>query len=269
MGTKDDSDNMEENEKLKDFIEGYGDVNFYTYATLLYLDDSNESSFSTWRSYLKIVLLPTFQVFVPLGMLWYYIEEKGTFADGYCSTDGSMIYRMTGFIAFMYSAWQIIDGCSDPSSRYFLQHSSRMFAITGGQKAWEGMWLFYLGNLTQQLCSISILAMTYVVFNDPDNTPLDLLMNCVAINFVLDIDSEWMDGSKQDKSNQSATVVYKYWRDICVDYEDEVKMCMADKNDWRKRAPVLLDTVREFTCNFILVFAYFLVFGWTCCPPGY
>lgn len=269
LGTKADSDDKEQNAKLKDFIDGYGDVNFYTYATLLYLDDSEGSTFGGLRSYAKIILLPCFQVLVPLGMLWYYLVEKDSFADGYCSADGSLIYRGTGLIAFMYSAWQIIDGCYDESARYFLQTSSRMYAMTGGQKAWEGMWLFYLGNLTQQICSICILVMTFVLFNQPDNTPLDLLMNCVAINFVLDIDSEWMDSGKQVKSTDSSVVVYKYWRDICEDYEAEVKSNMNYNHDWRRRAPVVLDNVREGTCNFVWVFAYCLVSCWTICPAGH
>lgn len=269
FGTKSD-DREEKNDLLDTFIEEAGDVNFYSYSTLMLLDESPGSDVASYRSIAKLVLLPCFQVLVPLFMIWYFIVEKDLFGDqGYCCNHTNIIFRGTGFVAFTYSGWQIIDGDNDPSAKFFLKHSARQYAITGGRLAWKGTWMFFLGNLTQQLCSTFLLILTYIVFTSQCDTPLDLLMNCVAINFVLDIDIEWMNESQQAKSQSSAQVIWKAWRDVAVEYEGEIKQKMTQNQAFRRSLPATIEAFTSIYSTCIWVGTYILIFGWFFCPPSW
>jgi len=265
-GTAED-DKLEKNQKLDDFIDDFGDVNFYVCTTLLVIDPNQE--FESFRSNLKIVLLPCFQILVPFGMIWYFLVYKDMITDnGYCCNHSNFIFRFTGFVTFMYSAWQIIDGCDDAPSKFFMRKSVNQFALTGQAASWKATWMFFLGHLSQQVCAIFLLVLTCVIYTTQCDTPLDLLMNCVAINFVLDIDSEWMDDSKQAKSKAAATYLFKYWRDDCRTNEASIRESIQGFRGLRRAAPKIINGIHKTLETAIWIGAYFLVFAWTFCPPS-
>lgn len=260
-------DSKESNEKLQSWIDEFGDVNFYTCMTLLILSPED---FKSCRSQLKMFLLPAFQILVPFGMVWYFLVEKQMIVDnGYCCDHDNIIFRFTGFVTFMYSAWQIIDGCSDASSMFFVNKAVEVWSMTGNKLAFKATWMFYLCYLSQQACSMLLLIVTYVIYTSQCDTPLDLLMNCVAVNFVLDIDSEWMDSGKQDMSVKAASFLFREWRDMCTKNEAEVKNNMACFRSLRRAAPKLVDRLAFVGYTMIWVSAYVMVFGWTFCPKEF
>jgi hypothetical protein len=268
----DDADDADDkNEKLKGFIEDIGDPNFYTCTTLLVLDPTKE--FDSIRANLKMFLLPMFQILVPFGMSWYFLVDEQLLAkNGVCCNNADKIFRFTGFVTFMYSGWQIIDGCDDASAKTLVAKSVKMWSLTGHSEDLKAAVMFYLSYGSQQLCSFLLLVVTYVIYTSQCDTPLDLLMNCVAINFVLDVDSEWVDDSAKDKGKESAKWLFKHWRDRCIEEEEVVKTSQQRFQGLRKNIESLV-TGRVGICNagdfVILVSTYVLVFGWTFCPPQY
>jgi len=266
-GTAED-DKLETNEKLDAFIEEMGDANFYVYTTLLVLDPNQE--FETVRSVLKMILLPLFQMFVPFGMLWYFIVQKDMINDnGYCCNHTNPIFRFTGFVTFMYSGWQIIDGCDDAASKFLMKKAAHQWQRAGMARDFKATWMFFVSHTTQQVCCILILYLTYIIYTTQCDTPLDLLMNCVAVNFVLDIDTEWMDDSKQAKSVVAATWYFKQMRDVLKDNEAEVRSAMQTNKGARNMAPKLDFWISHGLETFIVASAYVLVVVWTFCPGSY
>jgi len=269
FGTAED-DKQEKNDKLEEWLgeDGMGDVNFYTCTVLLVLDPNQE--YETFRSNFKMFLLPAFQVLVPFGMAWYFLVQKALIANnGYCCNHSNYIFRFTGFVTFMYSAWQIIDGCDDASSKFFLDKSVQMYQRTGRAFDFRATWMFYLGHVSQQLCSFLLLVVTYVIYTSQCDTPLDLLMNCVAINFVLDIDSEWMGDKQQAKAKISSEWLFKQWRDTCINDGAEIKRSMKHFSSLRASAPSTVATMGWLGDTVVWVSAYILVFAWTFCPPSW
>lgn len=266
-GTKAD-DALDTNEKLEEYHDGHGDVNYYTCMALLILDPNQE--FEHWRSQAKMFLLPAYQLFVPFGMCWYFLVQKDMWTDnGYCCNHSGFVFRFVGFVTFLYSAWQIIDGCDDSSSKFFLERATKYWSLTGRRHALDEAFGFYLCYLSQTLCSYLLLFVTLIIYTSQSDSPLDLLMNCVAINFVLDIDSEWMDDVKQDKAKESAKFLFKRWRDGVLENEEEVKTCMRSEKVLRKNAPKLVNGIIWMGDTGVAVLAYFFVIGWTFCPPQY
>jgi len=261
-------DKLPTNDKLDKFIEQNGDVNFYVCSVLLILDP--DQKFDSFRSQLKLILLPLFQLVVPFGMIWYFVVEKDMIGDnGYCCNHTNLIFRGTGFVTFMYSAWQIIDGSDDVPSKFFMYKSAQQWALTGQPMSGKAGLLFFASHLSQQICCMLLLVLTYIIYTTQCDTPLDLLMNCVAVNFVLDIDTEWMDDCKQTKSDVAATFLFKTWRDECINNEADVRETMEMNKSLRSCAPKIFWGLHKAFETIIWVGAYILVFGWTFCPASW
>lgn len=274
FGSKDDDkvgeNGAEKNDKIDDYIEELGDCNYYTCIALLKLDPNQ--AFESFRGNAKMFLLPAFQILVPFGMCWYFLVQKGMFSEnGYCCNHENYIFRFTGFVTFMYSGWQIIDGCDDASSKFFLKRAVAHWSLTGSSDAaWEALY-FYMCYLSQTLCSFLLLIVTYIIYTNQSDTPLDLLMNCVAVNFVLDIDAEWMGDTQQTKCQAAATFLFKRWRDACVDVDTSEKVREGIKKNQmlRRIAPKLVKFIMHFGDWFVTLLTYTLVVGWTFCPAQY
>lgn len=269
FGTRED-DKLDKNDKLDEFLqfESDGTVNFYICMVLLTLDPNQE--FETWRSNFKMFLLPAFQILVPFGMCWYFLVQQDLFADqGFCCNHDNYIFRFTGFVTFMYSGWQIIDGCDDATAKFFVTKAVKQWCITGRSQDLKTSVMFYMAYVSQQLCSMLLLIVTYVIYTSQCDTPLDLLMNCVAINFVLDIDTEWMNDTRQAKSQASAQWWYKQNRDAHIENGAEIKQSMKHFQSLRKAAPSIVNNISKAGDWLIVFSAYLLVFGWTFCPAKY
>lgn len=265
FGTKED-DKLEKNPKLEAFVEGLGKVNYYTYISLVTLDP--EMHIRSLRGNAKMLLLPMFQLLVPFGMAWYRLVQKDMWNNaGICCDDDSYIFRGVGFVTFLYSAWQIMDGAGDSSSKYLLEGAARHWSLTGLKKSRGEALQFYLCYASQTLCALLLLVVTYTIYNTSD-TPLDLLMNCVAINFVLDIDSEWMNGSRQKRSREAARLLFKRWRDACGD-ELEVKKSIRNHKWSRRNVGAAGKLMCKYGNNLVVVLGYAIVVGWTFCPAKY
>jgi len=274
FGTKDDDkvdgDNNLQNDKIDAYIEELGEVNYYTCMALIFLNPAQE--FETFRGRAKIFLLPAFQLWVPFGMCWYFLVQKNMFVEnGFGCNHDNYIFRFTGFVTFMYSGWQIIDGCDDASSKFFLTRAVDHWCLTGTSYALKEVFMFYMCYLSQTLCSLLLLIVTYIIYTTESDTPLDLLMNCVAVNFVLDIDAEWMNDRRQGKSQVAATFLYKRWRDACVDpdtapmvHEGVKKMPFL-----RRNASKIIETEIWVLDWVVTVGTYVCVVGWTFCPAKY
>lgn len=267
LGSVDD-DKKDKNAKLDEFLEEFGDANYYTCTILMILDPNQE--FESMRSNFKMFLLPMFQILIPAGMVWYFfVTEELVEEHGYCCNETDHVFRFTGFITFMYSGWQIIDGSDDSSSKFFLVRSVKQWSLTGQSADLKASVMFYLGYVSQQLCCILLLAVTYVIYTYEAKTPLDLLMNCVAINFVLDIDSEWMGDEQQKRAKTGAKYVFRSWRDVCIENGVDVKESVKRLQGLRSAAPGICDALMLAGRTFIWILAYVLIIGWTFCPGEY
>lgn len=272
FGSKEDDklcdDKTEKNERIDAYIEELGDCNYYVCVALLMLDPIQ--NFDSFRGNAKMFLLPAFQILVPFGMIWYFLVVHDMFNDnGFCCNHENYIFRFTGFVTFMYSGWQIIDGCDDASSKFFLRRAIAHWSLTGAPYALKEACLFYLCYLSQTICSLLLLVVTYIIYTNQSDTPLDLLMNCVAVNFVLDIDAEWMGDRQQRKSQEAAKFLYKRWRDACVDCPDCVREGLQRNQGLRRKAPAIFRCIMGFGDVLITLLTYMMVLGWTFCPAQY
>merc|ERR1711971_1542679 len=97
---------------------------------------------------------------------------------------------------------------------------------------------------------------------------LDLLMNCVAVNFVLDIDSEWVSSAQQGKAKGFGEDVFKKWRNTCEDNKAEITESIRQFTSLRRSAPGMVAKLCSCGDKIIMVCAYLLAFGWTVCPSN-
>merc|ERR1712054_287777 len=179
--------------------------------------------------------------------------------NGYCCNHINYVFRFTGFVTFMYSGWQIIDGCDDASSKFFLRRATAHWSLTGAPYAFKEMWMFYVCFASQTICSLLLLVLTYIIYTSTCDTPLDLLMNCVAINFVLDVDAEWVTDKQQAMAQESAKFLFKRWRDACIDQEPVVREGIKTNNAIRGEAPGFVRGVMKSGDWLVTILTYLCV----------
>lgn len=224
-----EDDDQAENPKLDEFLDTMKDLNFYDYLALMKVDPNQD--IESWRSYAKMFMLPLMQCIAPVILILHRLPngtiafEKDLGDQGICPNDDSITFRGLGLVLIVYSVWQIVDGALEGPTILLSQTSARHFATTS---IFPRIY-FTFGFWVQWFCGLTLMVALYVLLCSSDD-PLDIVMNCVALNFLLDVDNEWVTGTNQAKGEKAAEYLFKDLRDTVDKYEDDVRQGLKSRS---------------------------------------
>lgn len=236
-------------EKLNSFLADIEDMNFYDYSALMWADP--QQGFETFRSEFKILLLPMMQIAIPILLM--VNKYKSLDEHGLCPDNHEWSFRMIAGITYVYSVWQIADGIHEGPTLMLIRLAARHFRITGNKLNMS----FSLGFVLQAICGILLEACLFLLFCSSDD-PMDLVMNCVALNFLLDIDTEWINDRQKAKGLKAAAWLWSDWRKHAQENKEMVEHRAKKKKTLRKIVVPLVDKIISVVSNVILFLGYVL-----------
>lgn len=161
-------------EKFEELVEK-GELDFYTCMALSLGHDKNWSGLS--RFVPKLIIVLSLQLVLPV-MLMTYQTTKGV---GF-PTEQNHTYRIIGTMLFAFSTWNLHQGMDDEcrtavANMMFERHVSGWYA-----------WPILFGELMSTLVALMMTVILFLIFADCTR-PQDLLINCIAINFIVEVDN--------------------------------------------------------------------------------
>lgn len=134
-----------------------------------------------------ISLIPTLigllalQVFVPALILCYHLRRFNSFAR-----NTELEFRIIGFIMYLYSIRNMYHNCLDECRHRYLQLGFHY------NFDWQYIWPALLGEIVNAFAACTLSVTLFTVFCYCEH-PQDLIINCVAINFLGSVDTEFTD----------------------------------------------------------------------------
>eukprot|EP00933_Yihiella_yeosuensis_P082286 TRINITY_DN96108_c0_g1_i1.p1 TRINITY_DN96108_c0_g1~~TRINITY_DN96108_c0_g1_i1.p1 ORF type:complete len:313 (-),score=70.70 TRINITY_DN96108_c0_g1_i1:27-905(-) len=262
FGRKEDDD-LAENPKLDDWMDGVNEMSFYEFIALVREDTIH--NFVNLRQYAKAIFLPMMQVLIPYFVISHQYKVFHWEEGGICPDSNQCYFRVVGFIMFIYSLWQISDSVHEGASEFLMRQAAKRYAITGVD--FMAHFSMGVGYMLQVICGLLLLISLYLLFSSSKD-PMDLIMNCVALNFLLAIDSEWMSDTCKKLGADSAKVVFKRWRDTIADNEEFVKERLENAY-FRRHAEAFVTVVFVGGKCMILITGYVLAVFFLFCDPAW
>lgn len=232
FGTSVDDDKAE-NPIINEFLDDMADLNFYDYMALMKADPIQ--SMTSWRSYAKILMLPVLQFLCPIILVWHQLPKGVHFGkklteNGICPDNDGLWFRALGLVMITYAVWQIVDMAVEGPTITLSQLAARHYSMTSLLPNIT----FTFGFWVQWWCGIMLEFALYVLLCGSDN-PLDIVMNCVALNFLLQVDDEWVTDRNKEKGKKAAEYVFKDMRDSVDKYEDEIRKGLKSRSRFLRR----------------------------------
>jgi len=125
-----------------------------------------------------ILLLIVMQGVLPVLLL--FIETKGSMY----TVEQDPLFRLIGFILYLYSILVLYEGALDPCRSLFLDTALH------NNVSWSYILPMIFGECMNTFTAFFLARTLYLIFID-SHRPLELLIKCIAINFVIVIDNEW------------------------------------------------------------------------------
>jgi len=177
-----------------------GELDFYTCIAL------SGGRHKTWKSVVKFVprlsMIIFMQLILPVLLLVCQAESETLLM--YPAATGHA-YRAIGVMLFAYSSHNLVtsmcDGCREDLLRY-------LHNVTGS--GWYE-WPLLLGETMNTFIGVSLLIIMFLIFCE-STKPTDLLMNCIAVNFVADIDNEVVTEDDTAEALNNLSVALEEWK---------------------------------------------------------
>lgn len=268
FGTSADDDKAE-NPVFDDFMGNMDDLNFYDYMALMKADPDQE--ITTWRSYAKVVMLPLIQCVAPMILIWHELPHgtislaKDLSKQGLCPDNEGYYFRGLGFVLIVYAVWQIVDMGVEGPTIQLSRMAARHYAITTMTPNITFTWGFW----TQWFCGILIECTLFILLCG-SNDPMDIVMNCVALNFLLGVDNEWVTDVNKTKGKKAAEYVFKDWRDSAEKYEDKIRKGLKSSSQFNRKhaeqiivgAMIAATYITSFFGHALAIFFFFCDGAW-------
>lgn len=128
-----------------------------------------------------LVSLLCLQSGVPVLMMHYQMRSLSSFA-----TQQNPEFRIIGFFLYLYSLRNMYQNAMDECRSTFLELAF-LYDLD-----WGFIWPVLLGEIVNSFASFTLSLTLFKVFCDSIH-PQDLIINCIAINFIGSVDSEFTD----------------------------------------------------------------------------
>jgi len=126
----------------------------------------------------SVLLLIMMQGVLPVLLL--FIETKG----GIYTVEQDPLFRIIGFILYLYSILVLYEGAFDPCRTLFLDTALQY------NVSYSYILPMIFGECMNTFTAFFLARTLYLIFIH-SRRPLELLIKCIAINFVIVIDNEW------------------------------------------------------------------------------
>jgi len=177
-----------------------GELDFYTCLSLHPPHDAAGNHVSPLRTMGgTLVGVLMLQVVVPGLMLSHEVRHMA-----YYATDDEPEFRAMGFILYLYSLRGMYQNALDECRSSFLQVAFEY------NLSWTRIWPALLGEIVNSFASL-ILSLTLFKVFCGSVRPQDLVINCVAINFIGGVDSEFV-------TDDMVSTAITNFQEICAHY---------------------------------------------------
>lgn len=143
-----------------------------------------------------MLLLIVMQALLPVLLIFVEIEA------GFYPSEQDVLFRVIGFILYLYSVLVLYEGASDSCRELFLE----MALVHDVSYSYILPMLF--GDVMNTVTALLLTRTLYFIFVD-SHRPLELLIKCIAINFVILIDNEWTSEHMRRQAIDNFKVFYK------------------------------------------------------------
>mmetsp|Transcript_51624 Transcript_51624/g.95564 ORF Transcript_51624/g.95564 Transcript_51624/m.95564 type:complete len:291 (+) Transcript_51624:44-916(+) len=195
--------------ELQDFLDDIDCFNTYTYFAFIIAHPKLSIWHEPWRVKAKLIMLPILQFVVPVLILKEQLRDYDWDESGVCPDQGNLTFRICGASFMLYSVWSVLEAVSAGCSRPLMRMASEYYQITGLFSGWI---LYAISFCVQVYCGIVLLFCLYFLMGSSTGI-MDLCYNCFGINFLLDIDDEWVTTAMNNKGMKGAEAQFRNWRD--------------------------------------------------------
>lgn len=164
------------------------DRSLYRSKTTELLKQQKEGAEAESQSTMRftVIALLALQVLVPLLMLAHQLKNMPTYAK-----DAQVEFRIVGFILYLYSIRNMFYGASDECRAIYLEMCFEF------NLPWPNLWPAVLGEIVNAFAAFTLTVTLFTVFCTCSKLQ-DLVINCVAINFIGSVDSEFTTDVMKD-----------------------------------------------------------------------
>jgi len=133
-----------------------------------------------WNLAGTLTALIALQVLVPVLMLFHELKALARVSP----SPWELEFRFVGFILYLYSIRRMYNDCVDECRGLFLQMAFQY------NLPFTYVWPLVLGELINTFCAFTLCLTLFTVFCQANHLQ-DLVINCIAINFIGNVDSEF------------------------------------------------------------------------------
>lgn len=140
-----------------------------------------------------------------LGVLFItYQADRGM---QFYTTEQGWTFRMVGGMLFLYSCWRLHESMFDDCREWVLtlMWSPSVKSVSG----WY-LWPVVAGDFVNTFVSYIMMFTLFLIFCK-STRPQDLLINCVAINFVADIDNQLVQDYDHKEATENFQTALSHW----------------------------------------------------------
>eukprot|EP00928_Gymnodinium_smaydae_P074192 TRINITY_DN57258_c0_g1_i1.p1 TRINITY_DN57258_c0_g1~~TRINITY_DN57258_c0_g1_i1.p1 ORF type:complete len:337 (+),score=59.34 TRINITY_DN57258_c0_g1_i1:134-1012(+) len=243
-----------EYDQFQDFLDKTDCINFWTYMALKIMDpnDSLVDSDDGWREIAKTFLLPLLQLVVPIMIMYenLYNSDEGIdwSTNGICPAENKPFNRVIAAVFMLYSLWSLIDSFDYGGGLYLMQKAAFVYKHTGvGPSLW-----FSIGFFAQAFCGIVLILSLYLQMS-VCTTILDMCFACFGINFLLDVDDEWVSQKMYLKHCKTRKWLFRHWRDA-----QDAGSVTHSQGWFQRNSVVIARTVINLTKSTVAFCGYFM-----------
>lgn len=165
----------------------------------------------------KLLFVSTIQIGVAF-LLIIYMAGKGT--GHFYSRDQSFAFRAVAAMLLMYSCWRMYEGMFDECREWIL---GLLTSPTVKSVSPWYLWPLVFGEI-MNVGSASLMIVTLYFIFCQCTRPQDLLINCVAVNFLIDIDNQVVQADDIQEAGEDLREAVNEWSASETESQPEVAL---------------------------------------------
>jgi len=149
----------------------------------------------------QLTAIVALQVMVPALMLFHEMKAVHSAIRSFKHLE----FRIVGFILYLYSIRSMFNNCVTECRSIFLEVAFQYNLPI------PYVWPLVLGELINAFCSFTLCLTLFTIFCQAHHLP-DLLINCIAINFIGNVDNEFVTEDLKKKAADNFHKINQYLR---------------------------------------------------------
>lgn len=140
-----------------------------------------------------------------LGCLLIRLKLRGVEEATFYPEAQDVSLRMVGLILYCYSAHSLVNSMADECREMLIN-----YLISRNTSGWYE-WPLILGEAMNTFIGLLLMIILYLIFCHTAR-PEELLMNCIAVNFVADVDNELVTEDEAKEAFENLEVAVEEWQ---------------------------------------------------------